>query len=73
MVAGAGGYADDARSLHKLQKDLKAKRLPVQTTLPDVKLENFNQEEPGFLQITVDKNQIAFEYSWCLLSAAQTR
>ena len=62
IVAGAGGYADDARSLHKLQKDLKSKRLPVQTTLTDVRLENFHQEEPGFLQITVDKNQIAFEY-----------
>jgi Calcineurin-like phosphoesterase len=62
VVAGAGGYADAARSMHRLQKGLKGKSLPIQTTHPDVKLENFNQEEPGFLRVTVDKNEVLFEY-----------
>jgi len=68
VVAGAGGYANDQRSLHRLQKDLglndpkKPPKLPVQTTLPDVQLQNFNEEQPGFLRVTVNKNQIVFEY-----------
>jgi len=62
VVAGAGGYADDKRSLHKIQKELKNERLPYQTTRDGVKLESFNEEEPGFLRIAVDKNQISLEY-----------
>ncbi len=68
IVAGAGGYADDARSLHKLQKDLglndkkKPHKLPVKTTLPGVELQNFNEAEPGFLRVTVNQKQILFEY-----------
>jgi hypothetical protein len=62
VVAGAGGYADQARSMHKLQKGLQGKELPIQTTHSDVKLENYNQAEPGFLRITVDKDEILFEY-----------
>ena len=62
VVAGAGGYADKPTSMHRLQKGLKDKKLPIQTTHPDVKLENFNQTDPGFLRITVDQNQILFEY-----------
>jgi 3',5'-cyclic AMP phosphodiesterase CpdA len=62
VIAGAGGYADQLRSMHRLQKGLLNKELPFQTTHPDVKLENFNQTEPGFLRITVDQDQILFEY-----------
>ena len=62
VIAGAGGYADQARSMHRLQKGLPEEKLPFQTTHPDVKLENFNQTEPGFLRITVDQQQILFEY-----------
>jgi 3',5'-cyclic AMP phosphodiesterase CpdA len=62
VVAGAGGYADAPRSMHHLQKGLHGKKLPIQTTHPDVKLENFNQAEPGFLRITVDEGQVLFEY-----------
>src|SRR5262249_13822819 len=62
VVAGAGGYADHPRSMHHIQKGLAGKRLPIQTTHTDVKLENFNQEQPGFLRVTVDKDQIQFEY-----------
>lgn len=38
------------------------KKLPIQTTHPDVKLENFGQTDPGFLRVTADQNQILFEY-----------
>ena len=38
------------------------KPLPFQSTLKDVKLEKFNQDQPGFLRVTVDKNKIQFEY-----------
>jgi hypothetical protein len=62
VIAGAGGYADEERSMHHLQKELIGKKLPLQTTLTDVKLENFNQAEPGFLRVTVDKQKINFEY-----------
>lgn len=67
VVAGAGGYANDARSMHKLQKELsvaskKKKFLPYPTTISGVTLENFQQEEPGFLRVTVDGSGIQFEY-----------
>jgi hypothetical protein len=62
VVAGAGGYANDARSMHKLQKGLAGVKLPFQTTHPDVQLEAFEQEEPGFLRITATAAKIQFEY-----------
>ena len=62
VVAGAGGYANDARSMHKLQKGLETEKLPFQTTISNVKLEKFNQEAPGFLRITTSKDTIDFEY-----------
>ena len=65
IVAGAGGYANDSRSLHKLQKEIRTlpkAKFPYQTTLPDVKLEAFNDTEPGFLRLTVDAKHIKIEY-----------
>ncbi len=62
IVAGAGGYANDARSMHKLQKGIEKEQLPYQTTLSGVQLQNFQQTEPGFLRVTASGNGIAFEY-----------
>jgi len=68
VVAGAGGYANDTRAMHKLQTALglsgpkPAHKPPVKTTIAGVQLENFNQDEPGFLRVTVSKKQILFEY-----------
>ena len=68
IVAGAGGYANDFRSLHKLQKALglndkhKPPKLPIKTTLADVQLQNFNESQPGFLRVTVNREEITFEY-----------
>ncbi|HVW83921.1 MAG TPA: metallophosphoesterase [Bryobacteraceae bacterium] len=62
VVAGAGGYANDARNMHRLQKGIEQEKLPYQTTLKDVQLQNFQQTEPGFLRITASAAGIAFEY-----------
>jgi len=62
VVAGAGGYADNQRSMHKLQKALQGQKPPIPTTLADVRLENYQEEEPGFLRVTVTDRDIKFEY-----------
>jgi hypothetical protein len=62
IVAGAGGYANTARSMHKMQKELLDVELPYQTTHPDVQLESFQQDEPGFLRVTVDGKELTFDY-----------
>jgi len=62
VVAGAGGYADDDRSMHKLQKALKNKNTPFDTTFRGVALESYQEEQPGFLRVTVDPETITFEY-----------
>jgi hypothetical protein len=62
IVAGAGGYADDRRSMHHLQKGLGAKNKPIKTTIKGVTLEKHNEEDPGFLRVTASKNRLLFEY-----------
>ena len=62
VVAGAGGYANDATSMHQLQPGITEQPLPFQTTLPDVALESFQVTQPGFLRITADQEQLLFEY-----------
>ncbi|MGA8153090.1 MAG: metallophosphoesterase [Terriglobales bacterium] len=66
IVAGAGGYANKASLLHKIEKDSKGKPLPrgFQTTRQDVKLMSYNDHDPGFLRVTVDgkKQAVTFDY-----------
>jgi hypothetical protein len=64
VVAGAGGYANDATSMHKLQTGLTTPPvpLPYQTTVAGVALEAYEQEQPGFLRITATANELQFEY-----------
>ena len=62
IVAGAGGYANDARSMHKLQKGIELEKLPFQTTIKTLKLEKFQQDQPGFLRVTVSPDTLGFEY-----------
>ena len=62
VIAGAGGYANDQRSMHKLQKNLQGKKPPIKTTVQGVVLENYQDEQPGFLRITIDAKKLAFEY-----------
>lgn len=58
IVAGAGGYANTP-GLHKIEKDANGQQLPpnYQTTHPDLKLMVYNDQEPGFLRITIDNKK----------------
>jgi len=64
VVAGAGGYANDVGSLHKLQPELTTPpvKLPYATTVAGVSLENYEQTQAGFLTITATAAQLTFEY-----------
>jgi hypothetical protein len=62
VVAGAGGYANDERSLHKIQKGLENVKLPYKTTHADVLFEKYDESQSGFLTITVSAKQAKFEY-----------
>jgi hypothetical protein len=61
IVAGAGGYANIPQAMHRLQP-IDSTR-PFQTTHPDVRLENENATDPGYLTITVTDTGITFDYS----------
>ncbi len=65
VVAGAGGYADTARAMHRVAHDPetgKTIKPPFQTARAGVKLEACNDKEAGFLRITVTKKSIVGEY-----------
>jgi hypothetical protein len=64
IVAGAGGYAS-IKAMHKLQLNPQTSAritTPFQTTLPDVTLQQYNEDLPGFLRITITKKAITGEY-----------
>ncbi|MBV9851959.1 MAG: metallophosphoesterase [Armatimonadetes bacterium] len=56
VVAGAGGYANSSKAMHKLQTDDDGNLPPTgqPTTRADVTFEAFNQDNPGFLRLTID-------------------
>ena len=64
VIAGAGGYANSDRSMHKLQKDPNGGAIPPNfaTLQQGVTLAAYNTHEPGFLRITVDENNLVAEY-----------
>lgn len=67
VIAGAGGYADSERAMHKVAKDPATGQKistahPFQTKLPDVTLQAYNDTEPGFLRLKVTKKTIRVEY-----------
>jgi 3',5'-cyclic AMP phosphodiesterase CpdA len=59
IVAGAGGYANSPKLLHRIESDENGKRLSpgYQTTRADLKLMAYNDQEPGFLRISVDNKK----------------
>ncbi|HET6253317.1 MAG TPA: metallophosphoesterase [Puia sp.] len=64
IVAGNGGYAS-VKTMHKLQLDPTTKNritTPLQTTDSGVSLRKYNEEQPGFLRLTVTKTTIKGEY-----------
>ncbi len=66
IVAGAGGYAHTLSLLHKIETASNGKSLApgFQTTHKDLKLMAHNDQEPGFLRVTVDgkKQTATFDY-----------
>lgn len=64
LIAGAGGYANVPRLLHKLTFDGSSTpiSLPFQTQNPEVELRNYNESEPGFLRVTVTDTKLTTEY-----------
>jgi len=65
VVAGAGGYADSQRAMHRVVKDPDTGKplvTPFQTSLADVTLAAYNDTEPGFLKLKVTKTEINCEY-----------
>jgi hypothetical protein len=64
IVAGAGGYANNAKAMHQLQTDNNGRpiQVPFQTTHPDLKLEKYNETDPGFLKVTVTKTDLTAAY-----------
>jgi hypothetical protein len=66
VVAGAGGYADNHKSMHQLQLDQNKHPIPpgkpFKTTVEGVVLEHYEETNPGFLRITVDGEMLTGEY-----------
>lgn len=62
IVAGAGGFANSSRSLHKLQKGLVVDRLPFTTLLPTVRLESCDVMNAGFLRVEASATNLRAEY-----------
>jgi predicted phosphodiesterase len=61
IIAGAGGYANTAHSMHKLQHGIPVDQ-PYKTTREGVSLMHGEQELPGFLRITVSNASFLAEY-----------
>jgi hypothetical protein len=66
IIAGNGGYANDAKAIHQLQKNLNTATGDIpfnfQTTRTDLVLAKYNTTDPGFLKITIDKQYLLGEY-----------
>jgi predicted phosphodiesterase len=63
IVAGAGGYNRRLHVLGKVFHDAQRKKqLPVRIGNEDVSLENFNDQQHGYLRITVTKAFIRLDY-----------
>ena len=66
IVAGAGGYANKPSLLHRIEKASNGKALApsFQTSHQDLKLMAFNDQQPGFVRVTLDgkKQTVTFDY-----------
>lgn len=59
IIAGAGGYANFERSLHKIQK---IDKLPFVTEDKAVTLQAYNEQDAGFLRLSVNDKEVTVEY-----------
>jgi hypothetical protein len=64
LVAGAGGYANTLKQLHKLQRDAAKDPVPCPspTSIPGVELRGYDENAPGFLRVTVNSTELKAEY-----------
>jgi predicted phosphodiesterase len=66
VVTGAGGYANERKLMHQLQLDHQGRPIPrnepFQTTAEGVVLDHYEEENSGFLRITVDNQSLVGEY-----------
>lgn len=64
IVAGAGGYANTPRQMHKLQRNAAKDPVPCPspTSIPEVELRGYNEAAPGFLRVTVTSTALTAEY-----------
>ena len=74
LVAGDGGYADSVAAMHKLQRDPSKNNAPITapfaTDMAGVTLESYNEIAGGFGRVTVDDQNLTFEYFACPLTGA---
>ena len=72
LVIGDGGYADSVAAMHKLQRDPSHDNAPItaafDTDVKGVTLESYNEVAGGFGRITVDDEDLTFEYFACPLT-----
>jgi hypothetical protein len=65
IIAGAGGYANKAQRLHRIQNDNGGNPpapLPFKTTTQGVQLDTYNDTAAGFLRVTVTPERLTTEY-----------
>ena len=64
LVAGAGGWANFAGRLHKLQRDAARNPVPCPfpTSSPGVELRGYNEIDSGFLRVIVTSTELTVEY-----------
>lgn len=62
VIAGAGGYANNLRAMHKLQAGLEKVALPYGTTAAGVELQFADDKNSGFLRITASPAELVLDY-----------
>jgi len=64
IVTGAGGYVNKPGSMHRMQRDDQNEQIvtPFPTKRKDLVLNYYNQTNPGFLKLTIDKQFIHGAY-----------
>jgi hypothetical protein len=64
LVAGAGGYANVPKLMHKMHRDTARDPVPCPspTSDPTVELRGYNEIDPGFLRVRVTSTELTAEY-----------
>lgn len=70
IIAGAGGYANTPKLIHKIEVDKDGQELPddFETIRDDLMLAKYNDKQPGFLRIRVDNNKKSLTCEYFLVS-----